>query len=58
MSVTVGPNGTSSFHRDPQMAMKTIEIGEGEDVRKGGDCSGCVGARCGIGREDAGVSRT
>jgi glyoxylase-like metal-dependent hydrolase (beta-lactamase superfamily II) len=25
MSVTVGPNGTSSFHKDPSMAMKTIE---------------------------------
>jgi glyoxylase-like metal-dependent hydrolase (beta-lactamase superfamily II) len=26
MSVTVGPNGTSSFHKDPQTAMKTIEM--------------------------------
>ena len=25
MSVTVGPNGTASFHKDPTTAMRTIE---------------------------------
>lgn len=36
MSVTVGPNGTASFHKDPTTAMRTIEkirlLEEGGDV--------------------------